>query len=88
MVNLKHGVGLIACLVSALAVAEPLDSPGCKKGQAEYVALDYGQAAEIWAPLADAGDACAQHWLGMLYRDGNGVEMDKDAALALIHPLI
>ena len=37
---------------------------------------NYMAAAEIWSPLAEQGDACAQFELGVLYLLGKGVEKD------------
>jgi TPR repeat protein len=41
---------------------------------------DYQTAADLWRPLADAGDAEAQFHLGELYRLGRGVPEDPAMA--------
>lgn len=55
---------------------------GVDAGQAAYMAGDFAQAREIWLPLAAAGDTGAQAWIGSLYANGDGVDVDDRAALA------
>ncbi|MCP5366583.1 MAG: sel1 repeat family protein [Hyphomicrobiales bacterium] len=50
-------------------------------GKAAYAAGDYAAAERAWRPLAEAGDAEAQYWLGDLYRFGLGRPVDFKAAL-------
>ena len=38
-----------------------------------YERGDYQMALRLWHPLADQGDADGQHNLGVMYRDGQGV---------------
>ncbi len=45
-----------------------------------YMAGDFDKAREIWLPLAEAGDADAQAWVGSLYANGDGVDLDDGAA--------
>jgi TPR repeat protein len=42
---------------------------------------NYKAAAEIWAPLAERGNACAQYELGVMYAEGVGVMEDDSTAL-------
>ncbi|SVC25415.1 uncharacterized protein METZ01_LOCUS278269, partial [marine metagenome] len=42
----------------------------------------FDTAREIWMPLAEAGDAEAQAWIGSLYANGDGVEIDDSVAFA------
>ena len=43
---------------------------------------DYQKAREIWQPLAEKGNPEAQSWLGSLYANGDGVDVDDANALA------
>ncbi|MDD9991581.1 MAG: SEL1-like repeat protein [Rhodospirillales bacterium] len=43
------------------------------EGAAAYEAGDYAEAAKIWRPLAEDGDALAQFNLGLLHETGRGV---------------
>lgn len=49
-----------------------------KKGLQYAITGDYGQAIDIWLPLAEAGDAEAQYYIGVVYKDGLGVEINYD----------
>ena len=42
---------------------------------------DYAEAYWLWRPLADAGMARAQHQLGWLYANGNGLRVNLEAAI-------
>ena len=52
-----------------------------KDGLAAYNAGDYEQAHEIFLPLAESGNAKAQHLLGHMYIEGDGVEIDTKQGL-------
>ena len=69
------GVLAIAAVLGATAEAEPLED-----GIAAYHEKAYAKAAELWRPLAEAGNAPAQYLLGSLYVEGNGVEHDDATA--------
>ena len=45
-----------------------------------YNTGDYEQAAKLYRPLAEKGNAEAQYVLGMMYRAGRGVERDNKEA--------
>ncbi len=47
-----------------------------------YSQGDYQKAREIWKIQADEGNPEAQSWLGSLYANGDGVEVDDANALA------
>ena len=47
-----------------------------------YSQGDYQKAREIWQIHADEGNPEAQSWLGSLYANGDGVEVDDANALA------
>ena len=42
---------------------------------------DYAEAARLWRPLAEQGDASAQHNLGWMYENGEGVPQDYAEAV-------
>ena len=62
----------------------PKQQPATKleAGRAEFMAGNFDMAREIWMPLAEAGDVEAQAWIGSLYANGDGVEIDDGAAFA------
>lgn len=72
------------CLVLALgagpAFAHEADAEFDRGWQA-YESRDYAAAAAAWRQAAERGHPRAQNGLGVLYRDGLGVE--KDAATAV-----
>ncbi len=68
---------LVAGTGSALAGMEA----GLEAGVAAYKRADYVAARTAWAPLATAGDAAAQYYLGHLYAKGEGVARDPGQAL-------
>ena len=49
-------------------------------GSAAYVSGEYEAAVELWAPLADQGDAAAQFLVGAMTETGEGVRQDYAAA--------
>jgi len=49
-------------------------------GLDSYMAGAFDKALEIWVPLAEAGDTDAQAWVGSLYANGDGVELDDGLA--------
>ena len=49
-----------------------------KKGLQFAVNGDYRQAVDIWLPLAEEGDAEAQYYMGVVYKDGLGIEINYD----------
>lgn len=66
---------IIACAVAANA------SAGFKEGATAYNAKNYSLALKEIVPLAKAGNADAQHLLGLMYYMGRGVAIDYRAAL-------
>jgi len=52
-----------------------------KDGIKAYEAGDYKKALKIYKPLAEQGDALAQHNLGVLYENGHGVPQDYAEAV-------
>jgi uncharacterized protein len=49
------------------AAADPL-----KEGSSAYLRGDYATAHQLLYPLADQGDATAQVFLGLMYKNGQG----------------
>lgn len=73
------------CLVLALGLVFLFVAPapaGQAEGMAAYNRKDFAAAFKEFEPLAKAGNAEAQNWLGTLYFHGHGVP--KDFAQALI----
>ena len=50
-------------------------------GKKHYNEIDYVRAAEYWTKAAELGDVKAHVGLGILYRNGNGVEKDQEKAV-------
>ena len=71
-----RAVLLLAATVVWAATAGPAAADLLGDGAAAYEAGDYGEAAHIWRPLAEGGDAMAQFNLGLLYETGRGVAED------------
>lgn len=62
-----------------LAVGEA--RAGLADGKAAYDRGDYITALREWQPLAEQGDAEAQHSLGNMYFEGRGVPQDDAEAV-------
>ena len=63
-----------------LVAAGPVGAAGFDDGLKAFRTGDVERAVEIWQPLADAGEADAQHAMGRIYEYGYGVS--RDDALA------
>ena len=75
--------GLVLGLLSLTAVADkpaPVVTDQFQNGTAAFEAGQYAKARELWLPLAESGDARAQHAIGRLYEKGRGVSRDFAAA--------
>ena len=72
--------------MSTKKVKEPRPKPkkfadgNVQAGLDAYMAGAFSKAREIWMPLAEAGDTDAQAWVGSLYANGDGVELDDGEA--------
>ncbi len=77
--------GIFGFLLAAVAVAATPGLAAAQDAGAGRDALmrsDYARAHDILVPLADAGDAAAQYWVGVMYAQGLGVAPDcREAAL-------
>ena len=67
-------------LILALAITQPVEAQSFKpdffKGWDAYVKGDFATALKHFRPLAKQGQISAQNFLGLMYRDGNGVLQD------------
>lgn len=79
MLNKRLTVIFLASIVSLLPGQGFADK--MSEGMAAYKAGRYKEAAKLWQPLADKGDANAQYNIGLLYRNGQGVKQDDRQAL-------
>jgi uncharacterized protein len=70
---------LLALLVAQAGWAGPA-SADFDAGVRAFERGDYAAALEAWTPLAEAGDADAQHNVGVLHEQGLGVAQDLAAA--------
>ena len=59
------------------------DNQDFQDGVDAYKRKDYKTAYKLWLPLAEQGNAKAQYNLGVMYRDGNGVQQDYKEAIRL-----
>jgi len=57
------------------------DETSFNKGEDAYDSGDYTTALRSWLPLAKLGDVVAQHNLGVMYENGEGVRLDYTEAL-------
>lgn len=70
---------LAALLIATLAGPARAQDPTA--GRDAFLAADYAKARRILAPLADAGDAEALYWTGVMYSQGRGYAPDcREAA--------
>jgi TPR repeat protein len=66
--------------LSVLAVGGPARADPYEDAKAAYDRGDNAAAFRLWQPLAQAGDARAQFWLGAMYDLGRGVPQDHAMA--------
>ena len=70
------GVVLAATLTPVAAVSGPFED-----GLDAYDSGDYATALRLWRPLAEQGNAHAEHALGVMYDEGQGVPQDDAEAV-------
>ncbi len=84
-------LAILLMLLPGLVFAQARDetaSPGAGGwmdrffGYAAYKSGYYQRAMNLWLPLAEAGDARAQEFVGILYEEGHGVPKDVDRAMS------
>ena len=68
-------------LLFALLLTDAALAQNFQKGLDAADRGDFAVALKEWQPLAEQGDAVAQHNLGVLYRNGQGVPQDYAEAL-------
>lgn len=68
-----------------LLASHAADAQSYEDGLVAFDRAEYPRAAGIWEPLAAAGDAKAQHALGMLYESGQGVPAQDFARAAELY---
>ena len=81
---------LILLMLPGLAIAQQRDDHAPVSGgwmdrffgYAAYKAGAYQRAIDLWLPLAEAGDARAQEFIGILYEEGHGVPKNIGTAIA------
>ncbi|MGI9490152.1 MAG: tetratricopeptide repeat protein [Geminicoccaceae bacterium] len=82
---------LLVLMLPGLALAQarddnaPAGSAGWMDrffGYAAYKSGYYQRAIDLWLPLAEAGDARAQEFIGILHEEGHGVPKDIDKAMS------
>ena len=71
---------LLACVLCLCLVAPGLARPW-EDGNAAYKRGDHATALRLWRPLAEQGNANAQHYLGNMYANGHGVPQDYAEAV-------
>jgi TPR repeat protein len=70
-----------AVVMLALALLAPAQAASLGAGVAAFNRQNYNVAAVIFGPLAEAGDARAQYYLGFMYETGRGVPQDYVTAV-------
>ena len=70
---------LFAVLIFSL-LATPAAAQDFDEGSAAYKRGDYAATLREWQPLAERGLAKAQHSIGIMYANGQGVPQDFAAA--------
>ena len=66
---------VLATMLSFM-VFTPVSAQDLMKGMGAYDAGDYLTALQEWRPLAEQGDSDAQYFLGVMYKNGQGVPQD------------
>ena len=76
---------LFLLLLLSAAAAPPARADSFAAGSRAYAAHNYVLSSEIFARLAEQGDARAQTYLGVMYLRGQGVPQNFDAAVFWLH---
>jgi TPR repeat protein len=71
---------LVLSLVSGLLLIDLPAAADFAAGMQAANRHDYAGALRAWRPLAEAGDARAQHHIGDLYEEGRGIGRDLEEA--------
>ncbi|MEP4336748.1 MAG: tetratricopeptide repeat protein [Roseobacter sp.] len=78
---MKQVFGAIALAVLLAFGGQTVTAQDLGKGRVAYKVGKYETALAEFRPLAEQGDAKAQHWLGLMYFEGKGVPQNFDKAL-------
>ena len=78
----KKLCAVIACCLLCSSCLGLSAADRLRAGIQHYESGRYGEALAIFAGLADQGSDDANAYLGRMYRDGTGVEKDRDKAIA------
>ncbi len=70
--TVRHTIFAVALFLGGTFSAQA----GFEDGKVAYARGDYGAAFREWLPVAAAGDARAQHVVGLMYSIGEGVRQD------------
>lgn len=68
-------------MVALLAVTHAVSANPMATGMAAYISGDFHRAIKEWRPVAEAGNPIAQYHMGVIYRDGRGVDIDPEEAI-------
>ncbi len=71
----------IPCTLLLAILCAPSVCAGFEEGMAAYERGDYTTTVKEWWPLAEQGNATAQHHLAWLYLLGRGVPQDDQEAV-------
>jgi TPR repeat protein len=85
VVALALSIAVAACVTQSqptqVGRTSILAADAWQRGKAAYDRRDYMKAFREWLPLAQQGNAFAQHYLGVLYAEGLGVTKDEGEAV-------
>jgi TPR repeat protein len=73
---IRLSAGALAASLMVAALAGCVTTGRSEDAAAAYNRGDYATATKLYRPLAEQGDARAQHALGVMYRHGQGVPQD------------
>ena len=71
----------LAALLLALGLSGAANAGPFEDAVAAHGRGDYATALRLWRPLADQGKPSAQHNLGLMYANGQGVTQDDATAV-------
>lgn len=77
---MRHLMLILPVVFLTLLLANPVLSADFQKATDAYNKGDFATAMKEWTPLAEQGNASAQHNVGVMYKDGEGVPQDYKAA--------
>lgn len=72
---------VLACSTGARAAVIVVAADSIEEAEFAYDRGDYTQAARLFSPLAEQGNASAQFHLGLMHERGRGVRFDYPTAL-------